>query len=331
MIISLGMTLLAAAAAIAAGGACFLDFLHRGRRGSPTWAEFFTPRQYERFVQLVEEYFRRRKQTVHVENGVVVPLGMGLQNIAQVCSQIDEKDWKPAIEEHFEYSQAMQRESDQLKNRKEHYEQIKPLLAVRLFSDELPEQVRSENLSRVDLPGTITAMVYDLPHGIQTILRRDALAWDLGMPDLFEAAFINTRAKLKIQPEKIDLGDGVQIFAFEAPNFFINAAALMLEEWPQCLGGGGTLLAVPHRSGVLTYPIEDAGVVPAVKKLLPLVPQLYQAGPGSISPRLYWYHQGRYIDLPYEMSEERINFIPPEEFNEMIARLSEGMPPESMD
>jgi hypothetical protein len=98
----------------------------------------------------------------------------------------------------------------------------------------------------------------------------------------------------------------------------------MLNELPGALGPHGTLVAIPHRHMMLFHRIDTADVVFAIQRLGILAVNLDEQGPGSISPNLFWYHNGRFTNLPFEIEADTFSFRPPPEFVEMLNELPKG-------
>jgi hypothetical protein len=57
--------------------------------------------------------------------------------------------------------------------------------------------------------------------------------------------------------------------------------------------------------------------------MIPITKGMFGEGPGSISSKLYWYDGEKLIDLPYELSEKKLKFTPPESFLNMLNTLKE--------
>ena len=52
---------------------------------------------------------------------------------------------------------------------------------------------------------------------------------------------------------------------------------------------------------------------------------MYREGPGSISPHLYWWREGRFAQLPSKVTATSVTFSPPDVFvSEVLDRLSES-------
>ena len=50
---------------------------------------------------------------------------------------------------------------------------------------------------------------------------------------------------------------------------------------------------------------------------------MHHDGPGSLSPYLYWYHDGEFTVLPYESEDDALTFVPPDEFVDVMDELTE--------
>jgi hypothetical protein len=120
-----------------------------------------------------------------------------------------------------------------------------------------------------------------------------------------------------------DLGEGVTLTLFSDESFFVASHALLLEEHPECVGPFGALVGVPHRHVMLVFPIHDLRVLPAIHMMIPIIAGMERDGPGSISPLLYWYKDGDYTTLPYNIDKNTLNFTPPEDFLAVLNLLGE--------
>lgn len=46
-----------------------------------------------------------------------------------------------------------------------------------------------------------------------------------------------------------------------------------------------------------------------------------QEGPGSLSKNVFWYNENKLTNLPYELENGKLKFIPPNSFVEMLNSL----------
>lgn len=292
---------------------------------APWWAEFFTGAQYADFIAEVLSYFNRQGAKVEIDEGVVCrqdgsddPPRMGLLNLAQVCNQADRADWSAIISDHFgkvssprEFEAGLARRS---------FEDIAPLLAARLWSDEILGTLSEDKIiCREDLHGTITALVFDLPESVRNVTREEADRWDRSDDELFSVAVANVR-NMPAEAFEQEV-EGGRLLGFTGNSFFVASRALFLEDYPHCIGPKGSLVAVPHRHMLLCCPIEDLGVLKVLNLFISATRGMFRDGPGSISPNVYWYRDGEMTNLPYETGDNEVRFMPPPEFVTMLGEF----------
>ena len=299
----------------------------------PAWASFFTDEQYAKFRRLVEDFFRARKQTFTWGDGVIslepseagAVHQLGLVNLGQLCARNDEKEWGQIVADHFRTLEKSQSEQKVLEGRLTDFDRVRELLAVRLwpatYLDDLDE---SRMIYRTDLPGTISALVYDLPSSIRNVTPDECETWGRERGELFELALDNVREICIPDESEQEIGEGIRVQLLSDESFFVASHALTLPEHEACVGSFGSLVGVPHRHVLLAYPIESLEVVQTIPRLIAIIAGMEREGPGSISNRLYWYQAGEYLDLPYRIEGDTLHFSPPEAFVEMMNLLSGG-------
>ncbi len=278
------------------------------------------------FYRLVEEHFAAKGKAVSIHDGVATVSGegepneLGLQNLSQLCAQTDEKEWPEFIARHFDAFAASEEDEKRILAHIEDYEQIKDRLAVRIMPryDEVPPETL---VCREDLEGTFTTLVFDLPTTIRSVHADEEKRWPVGLSAVWAQALENTRSLTHPQIEEVDFG-GVMVKVISSDDSYVTTHALWLQEHPDWLGPRGALVAVPHRHALLVYAIRDMGVVMAIEKLVIAATGMEEEGPGSITANLYWYHDGRFLNLPYELSGKSLNFRPPDAFVEMLNTLN---------
>ena len=87
----------------------------------------------------------------------------------------------------------------------------------------------------------------------------------------------------------------------------------------EVMGRHGCLFAIPSRSVIVCCPVEDARILQAISAFIPLVIELFEAGPGSISPSLYWFDRRRYHSLPVDAQRKAVEQS--DGLNELVKRL----------
>ncbi len=298
----------------------------------PSWAAFFTGRQYAAFMTLVSNYFRDKGTAFTLEEGGV-RVGrddeqgerqLGLLNLAQKCHLQDERRWGQIIAEHFHNVDRSQREGEALEERLEDFDKVSELLAVRLWPTSYRDEMDEGHLIyREDLPGVLSVLVYDLPSTIRNVAPKESEAWERSREELFQIALENVLEMCIPDVLTKEVGDGVTLTCMVDESFYVATHALLLEHHPDNLGPHGALIGIPHRHVLLSYPIADIGVVKAINRMIPLVYGLEKEGPGSITPNLYWYHDGEFTHLAYQVAAKQVIFTPPDEFARLLAELAE--------
>jgi hypothetical protein len=226
------------------------------------------------------------------------------------------------IARHFDSIAASERERQELARKVGDYAKVKELLALRLWPEEYVGALDKDKIVvRVDLEQTVTALVYDLPSVVQNVSPEDMARWKQPRDRLLEPALANTLRKYPVEVTSERLADGVTLTLLWSDGLFGAVHALALENYRACHGREGALMSVPNRQAVICYPINDLETVPAVQSLMLVTLGMYQKGPGSISPHLYWWRQGRYTRLPVSLEDRKIRFEPPKSFLDMLERL----------
>lgn len=295
----------------------------------PIWADFFGPGQFLRFLDLVQDYFRNRHIQFTMLDGVVsLPslgdggkVGLGLTNIAQACHQMDETDWPALIGEHFDHIVLSLQETRSLKDKMGDFEQIRSRLLVQVWPEETLETVGPENIvHHVHLRDTASILAIDSPMSLMSVSVEHAKKWGQSTEELFRIGLQNVLEKHPPQVSPYELGE-TPIMLMTGQHICLPANVLLLRHYPGCLGRYGSLLGLPHREVILCHPIDDEKVLPALGMMLNALPKMYQEGPWSISPNLYWFHNGRFTNLPYE-SGNTVRFMPPPEFVDLLQEVA---------
>lgn len=296
---------------------------------SPLWAGLMTQEEFQQFLGLIEDYFKRRHTPVNIDSvtGAVQVAGdqqYGLQNVAQLCGQSPRKQWKRLIAEHFDRLIAAESEEAQWNDRLRDFDHAKDLLAVKIwpreYLDALSEPLRKAMMYREDLEGTISALVFDLPSSVRAVTATDIARWQREPEQLFQIGLANVQQRYHPTVSREQIGSAT-VTAFLGDDVFVASHALLLEQHQGCLGRHGALVGIPHRHALLCYPIDDRKVLTVIHDLIPVITGMEVEGPGSISSRLYWYDGHRFVNLPYRLDRGTLHFEPPAAFTEMLNQL----------
>jgi len=305
----------------------------------PDWAKFFSPDAYRAFLGAVDEEMRRRQLPFEFGDGtvhIVPPEGegadYGLLNLAQTCHATGRAEWASTIREHFDNAFRSSRDSEELDAKSGSLDAVRPFLKVRLYHTDYLDQMGGSGLiHRVPAEGLIETLVYDLPGSVRTVPPTHVQKWGVAEEELFRIGLANVRGEPPPVRQNFDVGKGAVIQALVGDSFFTASHALFLEEHLRPPPAFGALIAVPHRHAVLFHPIEDMRVIGAVNSMIPIAFGMYQEGPGSLSPNLYWWkaassppEQGPLTLLPTKVSAQSISFSPPDVFvKEVLNRVPE--------
>jgi hypothetical protein len=302
------------------------------------WAQFFTKPEFKAFLDLVTAYFQQRgaEVTMNVKEGTIkiehdpALLGerYGLHNLAQICRQAKHADWDKVIAHHFDTMIVGQREDQELEQKKGDFDAVAPLIHVKIYPEDYVREIKNF-IARQFLEGTVALPVYDLPNALRNVTAEDAKAWGKSEDEIFRLGFANLRKNYPAVIKEHQFQDGSAIKVVSGDHFFVSSHVLLLGSYPELIGPEGSLIGIPHRHILISYPIQDATVIKAVKALIPMIQGMCREGPGPVSDKLYWYHDHKFTNLPYKLDEvqKRMEFIPPQEFVDLLNRVAQKEKP----
>jgi len=294
----------------------------------PSWASYLTKTEYSKFIKSIDSYFYKQNITYRLEDGYL-EVGpndfdftqLGLVNLSQICKQDEPQNYKKIISRHFDTMVRSNKFDKDFQKIIHDFEQIKQYVAVRLYHQSYFETVGKENTIGKDFAGDIyAALVFDLPDNILSITPEQAEKWNKSIDELFGLGVKNVREACPINVSQESFNN-LKIWIVEGNHFFVPNVVFDLDKHPQVIGTYGSLIGIPHRHGVIIYPIENLQVINAITTLIPLIKGMNTEGPGSISNNLFWYNAGVFEDLPYEIQEEGIQFYPTENFTNQLSLL----------
>ncbi|MBI2933343.1 MAG: hypothetical protein HYY16_16990 [Planctomycetes bacterium] len=296
----------------------------------PDWAKFFPSESYLAFVTALAEDMHRRKARFELADGIVAVRRrgrarqeFGLQNLAQFCHQMPREEWASIIARHFDTLFHIDAQAARLDRLAENFERVRSCLKIRLY----PSDMRGLDfvVRRESAPGLTAVLVYDLPNSVATVHPDSVKKWHRPIEELFRLGLENVRAEGALRRDVTEIDKGAAVISLVGETFFAASHALLLEDYlkppPRC----GALVGVPNRHTVLYHLIEDFRVLPAIKALLVATFSMFQEGPGSVSPNLYWWRDGALTLLPSIVRPKTIDFAPPMEFVEMLSGLGPSL------
>lgn len=299
-----------------------MGFLRRVLGGAepplPDWSPFDDGRTHKAFLDAVEADLRRRGIPFTMDDGVVLvptededePGQFGLSNLSQQCAAVERDDWSRLIATHFTSVFSIQgRDLDALAA---DYEQVRPILRIRLMPDESMGGVSVPGSTvRPVAPGTLAVLVYDFPDSTASVHVDHLAGWPVDEDAAYEQALANLDQEPKSLSEDMEVEPGASVRILYGDSFYVATQALRLGD---VLPPGTTdaLVAVPNRHTLIVHPIVDGGAVTAMQPIYRLAAQLFREGPGSISDQPYWWHEGHLVVIPHHVKGRDVTVVPPD-------------------
>lgn len=296
----------------------------------PEWAAFFSEKEYQLFLGALTRYFTSKGLTFEIADGVLTTdeekfgfQKLGLGNVSQVCKQNELSDYFEIVHDHFESLIRNKIFEEEFHEKSSDFDYAKRFLASRIYGIDYVRQFNSDICVTQEIaPGLYVMLVFDLPDSVMNVQPKLLESWGIPLEDLIEIGAKNVREKYEFEILDFQMDD-FEIKFIQGDHFFVPNILFDLENHPELIGKYGSLIGVPHRHAALIYPIENIEVIKAVNDLIPVVYGMNYEGPGSVSNRLYLLQNGELIDLPYEMTDEKLSFSPPAPFVQLLNLLAE--------
>ncbi len=299
----------------------------------PGWARQLGRQGYHAFLSLIEGYFRNRDISIEIDQdeGLVRPDSgtqalssvLGLQNIAQACRQADRDEWRELIAAHFDSIFDATGDDNAFEIDMSDFARLKERLRARLYPVDITNHT-AEIVQRAGPEGTLEVLALDLPTTVRTVSRAEAEVWRLDPEDLLDIGRQNLRASRILAETVFPLEQGTRLKVLTGDSYYAASHALFLDAYLRHDLPHGVLVGIPKRDMLLMHEIRDMGLMEAVTAMLQLIVGMHHDGPGSLSPCLYWYHDGEFTVIPYEMDDDTLTLVPPEAFVELMDELAES-------
>ncbi|HEY3289811.1 MAG TPA: hypothetical protein VGK87_06765 [Anaerolineae bacterium] len=280
----------------------------------------------------IETYFSIHNMVVVIDKseGLVKPdVGnaslsstFGLQNIAQICSQSDRDEWRDLITAHFNSIFEVKDEDNAFRVQMDDLSRLRHQLRSRLYPVDIANHA-TEIIQRPGPEGTLEVLALDLPTTVRTVSKSEAEHWGLDSDQLLDIGRENLRKAGLLKGNVVELEQSTALTVYMGDPFYAASHALIIDDYAKPDMTHGLLVGVPKREVMILHAIRNVGAMEAAGSMLQVIVGMHHDGPGSISPNLYWYRNGKFIVLPYEMEEQSLQFLPPDEFAELIDELGE--------
>jgi hypothetical protein len=89
------------------------------------------------------------------------------------------------------------------------------------------------------------------------------------------------------------------------------------------VGRAGSLIGLPTRQIFLALPLNDAECFKRLHVLAAMIQRSCENQPGQITDQIFWYRDGKYVEIPYELNvaKRRFGFDAPDEFKKTFADM----------
>ena len=298
----------------------------------PSWARPLGRQGYHAFLSLIEGYFRSRDMRFEIDQdeGLIRPDAaalsfssvFGLQNIAQACRQADREEWRELIAAHFDSIFEAKGDDNALEIDMTDFARLKDRLRARLYPFDITNHT-AEIVHRAGPEGTLEVLALDLPTTVRTVSKAEAENWGLDPDELLDIGRKNLHSSRRLTESTFPLEQGTALKVLSGDPFYSASHALILDDYLRPDLAHGVLIGMPKRDVLLLHEIRDMGLMEAVTAMLQIIVGMHRDGPGSLSPYLYWYHDGQFDIIPYEMDDDTLTLVPPEEFVELMDELAE--------
>ena len=296
----------------------------------PEWAPYMDAEAYQAFRVAVVDDLGKRGFQARVDEGVVeVRRGdqvsrCGLQNLSQVCAQNPRSDWPILVRDHFDQVLKVMDGAMVPEDFGEDFAAVQDLLRPRLMAPRTLGQASLDCVSRPLAEDLDVVLVFDLPETTMTVKPDFLEIWGRDADELLAIATANLAASEDLAPdvERFDFEGGGHLDIY-GDGYYAASHLLFLERYLDPAPPAGALVSVPHRHALLVHPIRDMQVVPTLNALIPVAAGMFEEGPGSISPHLYWWRPQGLTLLETAIEDDSLVFRPPEDFVAVLNSLAE--------
>ncbi|MDW8803683.1 immunity 49 family protein [Streptomyces scabiei] len=255
-----------------------------------------------------------------IEAGVVEHDGHRnpLTTLAQKLRPVPEEQWPQLIGEHFARLEVTSQGG---------HETAQEMLAqtyLRLLpADALPPEGQWRYVRPV-AGELVEALSLDAPTWVRLLDDTDVAR--AGLEELRAAGRANLLS-VPVEHEEVRGPRSALLHSVFGASHFVSSKALVLPDLVRALTGlelpeAGALVAVPTRHLLAFHLVVDHTVVEAVNDLAAYSLGAYEDGPGSLTPRLFWWHQGRLVEITeFDHDSRSLTIVPPPELLEVMQNL----------
>jgi hypothetical protein len=269
-----------------------------------------------RVTELVLEDLRRRGHQPVMAGPDQVRIGsddtLGLTNVRQICNQHPEAEWPALVAQHFDAVFAVVEHTVD-----PNWELARPNLRIRVYPPEsviAPDECFVWQLA----PDLFAVVMYDLPTALFSVKQAAALPWGKSRDELWAVGLENMAREPA--PKISNIGsDAIPVLAIEGESYYTATHVVWLDRHVSINPDLGAVVAVPSRHLLIAHPLRNLGAVVAINQIIIGAGSVFDSGPGSITPNLYWWRRGSLTHLPSDRRARSLT--PPDEFVQVLNSL----------
>lgn len=200
-------------------------------------------------------------------------------------------------------------------------------LRIRLVPDSPADGEVLRSLgARPFVEGIVQVLAIDVAGAVRCVPEREVteLGWDR---DAVWASALAQTELLEVPDElhTIDIGGVDILHAFSERAFMASTVRVVDHVVGEIahIGDSGAIVSMPLRHSLLVHPIDDDSARTAIAGLIPITRQLFKQGPGSVSPHLYWWRDGKLQWIPtfFDGTMGGVEFYPSDELANVVAGI----------
>lgn len=239
---------------------------------------------------------------------------VGLTNVWQRCLASPPRQWQAIVESFLDtVLPGLDPPPD------EDLEDVRPALRVRIVpEDEGEGRDRPALAARLVADGLRAVLAIDRPTMVELVPAARLGRWAASEDELFDLGYANVRSDQPPFVSAAPVEEGVLLTRIWGGSFYTATWARWLPDLLGPLPPAGVLVGFPTRHELVVHPIAGVGAVHAIQPLSAVIAQAHRAGPGSLSPNLYWWREGSVCRLPFAVASGTFRFHPPDEFLDAV-------------
>ncbi len=303
------------------------DWVKR-KLGVPVWGAGFTRAQRATFMTWVATELQAwAMQSTRTTQSIIATAPDGqvrefeLKPIAEKCLGQPENAWREAIHEYFLGVFTAHDEARALMHRASQFDTVKHALRINVYAQRPEAAGAGHDLLSFEIAdGLFGVVVLDFATTTRSVSEAEIEPWGRSTRELIEVAVSNSLTE-PVRREQLALGDDTQVTLFGG-GFFTSSRVLKLDKHVPIDHPWGALVAIPNRNTLLLHPIVTVKAMHALQAMALLSHKLFAAGPGGVSPEVFWWRQGVMTRLPLKVEDGGVRIAPSLEFTRMMTELA---------